>query len=414
MTGSSLRNSRRQYNVISVPGLEHLEHRLCLTGNVKVSLAGTTLKILGDGLSNDVRITGTAPGEFQVEAIGGTNLNGLLNGSENFTGVQSISMNLKKGDDKVTFLNAELPGRLSYKGAAGSDKLTFGNSLNGSQSIGSLKAILGSGIDVVQVLGDNEFNVTGDFFAKSGKGDGTIDLDPNVKLHIGNFKYLGGDGYDFVDLGDALVEVDSVFIDNKSGSSLVVLDGNVTINGNLTVKALDGTDFFGAGDTGLDNFHVAGSLLLDLGDGKNSVSFAQTESFIGGSLTVVGGAGEDEFELEGDSFYVSENLKFVLGGESDEIHLDGIVVAGLLSIDTGTGGDLVEIERINNNLIGSSFQSAVTINLGDDNDVIKIGLDGDDFLNTLGTLTINGGSGVNTFLNNPSNSFFSPPILSGF
>jgi hypothetical protein len=432
-----------------------LESRLNLAGNVRALLAGPNLYLTGDSLANQLEITGAAAGVFSVKGIG-TSVNNVANGTLNFSGIANIFIDLQNGDDTTTFLTANLPGMLRFTGGAGSDQLRFGDFNNESQVFGSIQALMGSGNDSIEVDGDSNFTVRTSFVASNGDGDNTTDLDPFVSLNLGVVSITGGANGDFVDLGNGIVNSGPISVNSGAGDNDFFLDGEVTVNGSVTVIGLGGTDNFEPGDGGGNQLTVKGSVVASLGDGTNFIEFQHVNTDVTGAISIVGGRGEDTFDLDGDTFdalaislalgegddivlmnegatTIRSSLTINTAGGADELTAFGLNVVGATSINTGDGLDLlwidnsrfrsvvslltgngndtVNVERNSNDGIGTRFDSAVSVDLGAGNDTIAIGLDANDFVTFASTVIVNGGLGTDTLTQGGPNVFAFAPIL---
>jgi len=131
-TSTATRITARQFKhdrTRSGPGLELLEQRFMMDGNVTVGLRSGFLVVSGDTLDNQVEISQPTPGTIHVEGLDGTTVNGR--GFAEVTGlVRSVTIQLRQGgDDQVTIqgpvaiaadLRASLgDGELTIEGSAG-------------------------------------------------------------------------------------------------------------------------------------------------------------------------------------------------------------------------------------------------------------------------------------------------------
>ena len=440
------------------PAIESLESRLNLAGNVVATFSGGNLNLTGDNLANELRIVGNGPGVFTVTGVG-TALDGEDDGEQDFENVRNIFINFKNGDDVATFVTAELAGLLSYLGGNGNDELNFGEFNNEDQSLGRLTAIMGAGDDIVEVDGEDSFEILGAVVVRGGDGDNSFDLDPIESLTMGTVSVVNGSGFDFVDFGDTVVNARSIVINNGNGGSFLFIDGDVTIQGDLIVNAGNGNDLVNPGDTGGDFLRVSGSVVFNLGNGNNESSFEQLSTEIGGGLTITGGSGEDFIEFDGDEVSVRRSVTLVTGSGDDAIEMDSAVgttirgglvintaqgldsitlfavdVAGATTVNTGEGNDevfvdnsrfrgkvtlltlggndQVSIEAGNaDDGIGTLFEQAVVVNLGAGSDTLNVGFDDDDFVTTLKKVVVDGGAGADTLNDSGTNEFTLEPIL---
>ncbi|WP_425615829.1 hypothetical protein NA78x_005760 [Anatilimnocola sp. NA78] len=439
------------------PRVESLEDRLNLAGAVTALLAGPSLFLNGNNLDNEIRIEGTAAGAFTVSGVNGTTLNGVNNGSLNFTKIQNIFVDLRNGNDVATVVSAQLAGMLRFVGGNGNDELLFGEFNNENQTIANLQAIMGEGNDFVEVEGENNFSVPGSVLATLGNGNNTFDIDPNVNLTLGVTSITAGTGFDFLDFGDGTVNAKSMALSLGSGGSNVFLDGEVTITGALTVIAGAGDDNVNPGDGGGTNFVLNGSAAFNLGDGNNSVDFEHTNTTITGALSVVTGSGNDSItsfgnnltvlaaslitgngndtiQLSANATLVRSSLAIDTGAGLDTLVAFAVTVNGATSVNMGEGIDLVFVDNSRfrgvvtmltgggnddvsiedggeNDGIGTRFDSVVSIDLGAGNDDLFVGFDANDFVTTSSTVIVNGGLGNDFLFASGFDVFAFAPIL---
>lgn len=403
--------SRRPW---ALPACESLETRTLLTGNLTAKLAGSTLKITGDGGNHEIRIVGSAEGELTLTGVNNTAINTVNNASENFSNVKNISIDFGGGHCTVTFITTEITGKLTVKAEGGNDKILFGEFNDGQNSFGKFTSLLGSGNNSVNVDGDDELSIPGTVKIVNGNGNNSVDLDPQELLELGKTTIIGGTGSDFVDLGDTVVNAKSIKVQSSSGDNDFFLDGNVTVNGKITVTGGDGSDNFEPGDGGGESLTVTKAIKVDLGDGTNIVEIEQTNATLQGALSIIGGNGKDTFDIDSEDITFNGPVSLQTGGGDDTILITNAQFNAAFTLDTGDGEDSVQIEFNDNDGFATQFAAPVKINLGNDDDEIKLGLDADDFIQTLASFSIDGGAGTNTLTDSGTNDFDTPPTLTGF
>ena len=188
--------------------IERLETRDLLSGNVTAALAGGSLLLTGDTLSDDISINGAAtPGQLVVQGLNGT----TVNGSASYTagGVTGdIDVAFLDGSDQLVVGNATsvtVNGSLSVKmGDGAGDRVCIGSAANtghngacggcggqnGSQSV----VTVGAG----KVAGDDDLNIKlGNGAADVVSVGGSTTIANDLSIVAGN-----GNG-DQVDIGSA-------------------------------------------------------------------------------------------------------------------------------------------------------------------------------------------------------------------
>jgi hypothetical protein len=223
------------------PGLESLEGRWLLAGNVTAAVNGGVLTLTGDPQANQLTVYQTAPGTYHVVGEPGTTINGRPDVT--VRGITAgVNVNLGDGDDYLALM-AVVPGDLNINLGSGDDTLSLGGffelppdaqPLPWSVDVaGKLSIDAGSGNDSVQVLnsrvagavnlqggsGANGFTLFQSRFLQSlalnaGSGDDSVEL--NTITVLGATTAAGGSG------NDSFTVVDSSFasltLDGGSGT----------------------------------------------------------------------------------------------------------------------------------------------------------------------------------------------------
>lgn len=252
-------------------GIESLEPRLLLSGNVTVRVSGQyplyDLKITGDSLGNQIAVSyDEVQRTWTVAGIPGTGT--TVNGRQSVTvgGVtNSVWIDMRGGDDVVKLLSFQVPNELHIDLDAGNDVLEAGLT-GGTNRVGGEVWIEGDdGNDVVSLanvhVGDN-------LWVKLGYGSDT--LRSWAARVDGYFRVDGDAGNDTVQLADMLVTED------------------------LVCWLAGGSDFFRA-----DRVQVTGKLALLAGTGDDR---AQLYDCSAAEAELIGGVGYDVLSLGGNRF----------------------------------------------------------------------------------------------------------------
>jgi VCBS repeat-containing protein len=114
-------------------GLEQLESRVVLDGNVQAVVRGGSLQITGDSKDNQILIEQTAPKSFTVSSRDGTTLINGQSSAQTFTGVKrDLSISLGRGDDVVEIAGTQssavvVKRKLSIDTGDGADQVLLTN-----------------------------------------------------------------------------------------------------------------------------------------------------------------------------------------------------------------------------------------------------------------------------------------------
>jgi hypothetical protein len=222
-------------------GIEKLDDRSMLAGNVVAAVSEGALQITGDSKDNVITVRQTGESTWTVTGLPAitslktpTKINGLTS-PQVFEGVESIDIVTGNGNDGVAVLNGFLPGELSVDTGANKDFVALTN-----LQLGSVNVSTGGDTDGLLVV-----NVT---VNSEGPTEGP------------NFAPLGGS-----------LETGEAFFDTGDATDFVLL-ANVRAP-NLTLNTGKGNDF-----VGLLGVHVDNALCVDVGAGTDMLAVVQSTS----------------------------------------------------------------------------------------------------------------------------------------
>lgn len=246
-------------NLFAGLGIESLESRTMMAGDVAAALAGGDLVLNGDNNSNEVVIRATdQAGQFVVEGLNGTTINGqasatisgvnddfrinlrngnnaLLMTAEGANGVQSsfrisddVQIRTGNGNDVVVFDNVRVLGNTSLNTGDGDDSAVFFESrLNGE-----LRGNMGDGDDF---LGLDNVRVDGRIRASLGDGsDNFIMFSSTVGDRVDANM---GSGDDLVGLVESTFE-DDLRVNGNNGFDRVLRDAT-NVNGDESLRNVE-------------------------------------------------------------------------------------------------------------------------------------------------------------------------------
>lgn len=238
-------------------GLEKLERRQVLTGNVTATVSAGSLIVVGDEAGNAVELSQSGA-NLVLRGLSGTTVNGasefvvrtgstrveqslfayLNGGNDTFSLGDGVSVRrdaflfLGEGDDTFAMQGATAHRRLH---------VDLGN---GDDNISLLHATVSRDVTLVGGLGDKTVSVSDSFLGRSftlvtTSGNDAVLLD-NVDIH-GVASVLNGLGNDDVLIGDAVFHKTAV-IDTSLGDDVVRLDPGSTFSDPVVVALGDGND----------------------------------------------------------------------------------------------------------------------------------------------------------------------------
>src|SRR5262245_44937051 len=114
-------------------GLEQLESRVVLDGNVGAFVSGGNLHILGDSADNQIMISQSSLRSFTVSSRDGTTTINGQTGDRTFTGVRNgLNVNLGDGNNLVEIAGASgnavtVSRRLNINAGSGDDQVLLTN-----------------------------------------------------------------------------------------------------------------------------------------------------------------------------------------------------------------------------------------------------------------------------------------------
>jgi hypothetical protein len=330
-------------------GLETLERRELMAGNVTVSLSGSDLKIAGDSSSNGVVVSridnATIEVRGQTRAGAATSINGVANGSVRLASPTNVYVDMWGGNDEIRFHGHSAVSPLNVPG-----KMVI-YSQSGNDSVALYNVKVGGDLSVNSGTGKDEFYGVG------------------------------------IDVGDDLFVKESANTNYSGNSDFVNIYGKSRIGDQLNVK------FNGASDTLKVSDTTAKSFWIETGAGNDSVLFDEVHAL--NDARIRPGSGSDTTKVGNSRFgddLIIEELAAARAGERNTIDISGNTVGDYIWVRGNAGEDSVRIRR------SVCYRLHAELN------------GGNDWLNIQKTTVkhtryLSGGSG-NDFLNRADNSAF--------
>lgn len=401
----SPRNHFSRKAVRSFLHIERLEQRLPLAGNVTAELTGSTLRLLGDDLANDVMVAAAADGRIAVIGMN-TTINGGTAAFVPTGAVMSIVATLRGGDDAVGFGNsaADYASQRQFTMLATSPESVWSGEQEFRQpfDVDALQAM----IDEV-AGGVTAFSIPGGLTVRTGSGNDSVGLAGDVGGRV--VIWLGP-----ADLGNGVV-IGSEFFASHVGAGVVVKGGdrndlvaigNVSVSGTVSASLRDGMNWLlVAGDPATPATIAA--LAYTGGTDVDAVMLAGDVTVRDDAHIFTGSRGEDSVSLfasdAGGTVKVCGNLDVDTGTGSDGDAIDVVgEIRGTVSVTTGGGRDTVSVSSSVGWIVTDESEPVPTVDVSGQS---TIGLDlaihtgaGSDLI-SIGTstvgrnLTIDAGSG---------------------
>ena len=300
-------------------GVESLERRELMAGDVIAALEGGLLVVEGDQFGNQIAIARTATGDVVVSGQNGTLINGLPAVRFPRVELNAVDIRMEGGNDIVAIRNLQVATDLNVDLGAGNDRLT--SPAAAPSTIGGNMSILGNeGNDIVQLAA---MTVRENLSVDGGLGSLNASINNSTIDKI--MSIVGDEADDIVSVTGSSIGLD-LLIETKGGSDRVTLtdlgafqvsintDSNgsvgldqVTLNRVTTVEDLG--IFTGAGNdvVRLTDVTSGKSIVTSLDEGNDRLIATRVRAAV--DAIFEGGAGLDTLENFGIFAGVTRDLK---------------------------------------------------------------------------------------------------------
>lgn len=273
---------------------EQLELRILPTVKVNFNPGSGLLKITGDNAANEIELAGlTTPGSLQVFIEG--------NLFDDYSGVNSLKINLKGGND-ILFISAlSIPGNSTVKLGSGADEIDIDdvNSVGAgpNQNVvfgGAFNAVFGKDAgDFLELDGGVQFNNAASF-----KGVADVDLKgagTSAGIQTEDVTFFGDLTIQMSGLGDSNGDVREIEFDNVNVTGKTTILGSNSLDRGFIASSL----FQGQFNISLKG----GNDILDINDGLAA------KNLFTANTVFDGGSGDDTIDKGPDNLFTfPENI----------------------------------------------------------------------------------------------------------
>ena len=375
LNGSKAKNRRTSRRHKLGQGLEGLEGRSMLAGVVDISVSGGLLTLTGDALSNGVAVVGTGvPGQFNV--IGVANVVGAGSGPDTaapttirnagaapaaavlVNGVTSIYANLGNGNDQFAVTGATGAGYYGAGLLAEYAANTFAAPVVGAP-VGSAAALSGS----ITVLGGNGndavallVNTPSVIAIDAGAGNDYVVVEQSATANLA----INTGAADTATLGSDRVRVrdttvtSAIGVNTYNGSDIVDVFSSTAAAIGINTGENGGTPGVGVNPLIPEAVRIIGvtssSVAINTAGGNDQIIvFGPVAGFSTlptnlGALAINSGEGGDLVQLQ--AIAIDYSLTVVTAGGNDTLTADGVSVGLNAVIDTGAGIDTVSLNAL--------------------------------------------------------------------
>jgi len=363
-------------------------------GNVQVEPFGTTLTLIGDDLSNQIRLLpGSQPNEIVVQGDD-TTINGSAD-SQVFNGVESLFGHLLNGDDSLRLIgvniSSETFSQIFVDGNAGDDRIELvDTSIHAAGAVDlqiyGERVFQGfasgtSGNDIIRIQGSS---LTANAFVSvrlvGETNDGGVVTGGNDEITIADSNIIASEGF----VHSVTVEIFGDINTSTGGQTSIIGSGNDRITlCNTTILA----------SSELFNFSSQNTISVNIVRDFNNVNAFNPNTFEGDDASASVGAGNDtiavtnttlnvrgvnfgtsqtSLTIVGDRNYVSgfpnDTSSATIGGGNDSITISDSSVS---TTGAPSNGSLVEIRGEDIQVAGPDGAST-TSTVGGGNDSIDV------------------------------------------
>jgi hypothetical protein len=362
----------------------------------KTGTGALTLDIDRGTLTTPVTNLAQAAGyaNLVLRGTGDVNVSGIANGAtvtivDSFTGTGADSLSVKGA---ASGTNDSLTLKLQHKTAG--TNIDFSNAAFTINDVETISIISNGGDSTGHKLGNTATD--GGFEANAAK---TINLSGDTKLTLNLATVTKFETLNIAGAAKHVIDfVGTSAVSYASGKNVTVNAGTAT--GDLTLD-LSQIQL----DTGTSTVET---LSVTTGSGNDTLTFGQTLE--GAKLVVDAGDGDNTIVVKGDGTSGSSNIKgdvsittgagkdtIVFGPGTDAANSNLESSSGKVTISTGAGDDVVKLGNVTKN--GS------TIDLGDGNDKVYVGISGTGTTGISNDVVITTGAGSDTvYLYRPDNA----------
>jgi hypothetical protein len=326
--------------------------------------------------------------------------------------IKGITITGGDGEDtlEANIFGSKVPGSINIDNGAGPATTTL--QLQNAILNGEIRVTNGSGPGSADVSIAGIASKIGGISYTTDTASSSFSLVGSLDLAIkGAVRVTGGAGGDSVNLGVIGARI-------GKGITLDLGDGGNSVSGSfgsLFTRSLIITGGTGSDSLTLDGVGNLGVVNLNLGAGNNSAMFVGTFGFLTARTFTFSSASTVDIDaLSLALVQVLGKFNAQFGAGTSLFLLNDSIIGSVFTVDTGAGGDTVNIDTQNTGA-GVLLAKSAILTLGEGNDVLTIGGNGTtQLLTTKSRFRADGGNGSDTLTNSPNNIFAKEPEFIDF
>ena len=363
-------------------GVETMEPRRMLAGNVDVTAVAGHLIVIGDAQANDILIEQTGANQIRVSSgFDVTNVNGG-SGPVTLGGITGdIRFEMQDGSDIVSIDGVTVERDVRFQGGDGDNTFLLSdsqvnrhvqvNNHTGLDDVGIQNSLISGNLRVVNRNGGsytalNGTDVMGNLLVDNRDGLDYLFVASGSSIS-GMIRHRSRDGESLTGIFDSEVKKRTTIVGGDSADDLLI--STSSISGDMRFVGRGADDRVDSYDSVFD----AKATIL-MGAGYDDVYLGKYSEFRG-DLTV---RSSDTLVLTLLQTSIDGNSVITTGTGDDHFEIDDVTFGGRFRLASGAGDDNIDLEEsVTAGGVPTRFMSNAVFNLGGGDDVIEVGISSD-------------------------------------